>query len=90
MKLIHLNYHDQLKAAEDSMDTYRMYSLIFDIKKIIIKEQPDAIITWGPDGVTTHMDHRLVGASVTQVYLSQIGASQLIFTILANQVNFEV
>ena len=25
VKLIHLNYHDQLKAAKDSMDTYRMY-----------------------------------------------------------------
>ena len=72
VKLIHLNYHDQLKAAE-GFDGHipHVQSLIFDIKKIIIKEQPDAIITWGPDGVTTHMDHRLVGASVTQVYLSQ-------------------
>ena len=70
--LIHLNYHDQLKASE-GFDGHipHVQSLILDIKKIIIKEQPDAIITWGPDGATTHMDHRLVGASVTQVYLSQ-------------------
>ena len=72
VKLIHLNYHDQLKAAE-GFDGHipHVQSLILDIKKIITKEKPDAIITWGPDGATTHMDHRLVGASVTQVYLSQ-------------------
>ena len=46
VKLIHLNYHDQIKAAE-GFDGHipHVQSLIFDIKKIIIKEQPDAIIT---------------------------------------------
>ena len=71
VKLIHLNYHDQLKAAE-GFDGHvpHAQSLILELKEIVLKEQPDAIITWGPDGVTTHMDHRLVGASATQVYLS--------------------
>ena len=45
--------------------------MIFELKKIVKKIQPDAIITWGPDGATTHMDHRLVGASVTQIFVSQ-------------------
>ena len=70
--LIHLDYHDQLKAAE-GFDGHipHVQKLILDLNKIVSEFQPDAIITWGPDGATTHMDHRLVGASVTQVFVSQ-------------------
>jgi LmbE family N-acetylglucosaminyl deacetylase len=70
--LIHLNYHDQLKAAE-GFDGHipHVQQLILDLKKIVTDIKPDVIITWGPDGATTHMDHRLVGASVTQVFVSQ-------------------
>lgn len=73
VELIHLNYHDQLKAAE-GFDGHipHVQSLIIELKEIISKTAPDVIITWGPDGATTHMDHRLVGASVTQVFVSQL------------------
>lgn len=30
--------------------------------------QPDAVITWGPDGGYGHADHRLTGMTVTQVF----------------------
>ena len=72
VKLIHLDYYDQLRAA-DGYDGHVPHAqkLILELKSIIDKVQPDAIITWGPDGKTTHMDHRLIGASVTQVFLSQ-------------------
>jgi LmbE family N-acetylglucosaminyl deacetylase len=72
VNLIHLNYHDQLKAAE-GFDGHipHVQSLLLELKEIVNSLQPDVIITWGPDGVTTHMDHRLVGASVTQVFVSQ-------------------
>jgi len=69
--LIHLEYHDQLKAAE-GYDGHVPHArdMILELKGIVDKLQPDVLITWGPDGGSTHMDHRLVGASVTQVYLS--------------------
>jgi len=72
VNLIHLNYHDQLKAAE-GFDGHipHVQKLILELKEIVTELQPDAIITWGPDGATTHMDHRLVGASVTQLYVSE-------------------
>ena len=72
VNLIHLDYHDQLKAGE-GFDGHipHVQNLIFELKDIIEKIQPDAIITWGPDGATTHMDHRLVGASVTQIFVSK-------------------
>ena len=72
VNLIHLNYHDQLRAAE-GFDGHipHVQSLILELKDIIMRVQPDAVITWGPDGATTHLDHRLVGASVTQIFVSQ-------------------
>ncbi len=70
--LIHLEYQDQLKSAE-GYDGHmpHIQSLMKDIYDIMERTQPDAIVTFGPDGWSNHMDHRLVGASVTQVFLSK-------------------
>ncbi|MFD2101284.1 PIG-L deacetylase family protein [Flagellimonas iocasae] len=71
-ELTHLKYHDQLKAAE-GFDGHisQARGIIEDLNGIIEEVEPDVLITWGPDGWTNHMDHRLVGASVTQVFLSK-------------------
>ncbi|ASV30248.1 PIG-L deacetylase family protein [Maribacter cobaltidurans] len=72
VELIHLDFHDQLRAAE-GYDGHVPHAreMIKQLNEIVNRLKPDAIITWGPDGGSTHMDHRLVGASVAQVYLSQ-------------------
>ena len=73
VELFHLEYHDQLKSAE-GYDGHmpHVQSLMKEVHGIIDNMQPDAIITFGPDGWSNHMDHRLVGATVTQVVLSQL------------------
>ncbi len=73
VELIHLDYHDQLRAAE-GYDGHVPHAreLILELEGIVADRKPDVLITWGPDGGSTHMDHRLVGASVTQVFLSKI------------------
>lgn len=72
VNLIHLKYHDQLKAAE-GYDGHipHVQNVILELKEILSSVSQDIILTWGPDGATTHMDHRLVGASVTQIFVSQ-------------------
>jgi len=71
-ELIHLEYHDQLRA-EEGYDGHVPHAraMILELSDIVKKLQPDVLITWGPDGGSTHMDHRLVSASVTQVFLSK-------------------
>ena len=72
VKLVHFEYHDQLRAAEGySGHIPHVRALLDDIADLIESLQPDAIITWGPDGGSNHMDHRLVGDTVTGVYLSR-------------------
>ncbi len=72
VKLVHFDYHDQLRAAE-GYDGHipHVRSMLNDIAALIEAVQPDAIITWGPDGGSNHMDHRLVGDTVTAVYLGR-------------------
>jgi LmbE family N-acetylglucosaminyl deacetylase len=70
--LVHLDYHDQLRAGE-GYDGHVPHArkLVLELNELVEKYSPDVLITWGPDGGTTHMDHRLVGASVTQVFVSK-------------------
>lgn len=71
-KLYHLDYEDQLKTAE-GFDGFVAQSqgLLQDLHRIITDEQPDVIVTFGPDGFSNHIDHRIVGVSATQVVLSK-------------------
>ena len=72
VELIHLDYHDQLKAAE-GYDGHMPHAkaLILEVHQLITDLKPDVLISWGPDGGSNHMDHRLIGATVTSVFLSQ-------------------
>ena len=71
--LIHLDYHDQLRAGE-GYDGHMPHvkSLIAELEQLIADKKPDVLVTWGPDGGSTHMDHRLVGASVNQIFVSKV------------------
>jgi LmbE family N-acetylglucosaminyl deacetylase len=73
VELMHLDYEDQLKSAE-GYDGHipHVRALIKEVDDIVDEVDPDALITFGPDGWTNHMDHRLVGATVTQVYLHKL------------------
>ena len=50
-KLHHLDYHDQLRAAE-GYDGHipQARGIIKDLNAIIGEVRPDVLITWGPDG----------------------------------------
>lgn len=71
--LIHLGYHDQLRAGE-GYDGHMPHAkgLIAELEQLISDKKPDVLVTWGPDGGSTHMDHRLVGASVNQIFVSRV------------------
>jgi LmbE family N-acetylglucosaminyl deacetylase len=44
------------------------------LERLFADLRPDAVVTWGPDGVSGHTDHRLVSAIVTEVVQSQAEA----------------
>lgn len=72
VELIHLDYEDQFAVSGGHGSLMaQTRGFIMDLHNIIEERQPDAIITFGPDGFSNHMDHRLTGITVTQVVLSK-------------------
>jgi LmbE family N-acetylglucosaminyl deacetylase len=42
-------------------------ALLEELARLLVELEPDAIVTWGPDGVTGHTDHRMVSSVVSQL-----------------------
>lgn len=61
-------------------DGTRLYRLTQRLAEELERLNPDALITWGPDGGTGHADHRLIGNIVTQlVRAGARGATERLF-----------
>jgi LmbE family N-acetylglucosaminyl deacetylase len=46
----------------------RLARLVDEVRRLFTSLRPDVVVTWGPDGMSGHPDHRLVSAVVTQVF----------------------
>jgi LmbE family N-acetylglucosaminyl deacetylase len=42
-------------------------ALLKEVARLFAELKPDVVVTWGPDGVTGHTDHRMVSSVVSQV-----------------------
>jgi LmbE family N-acetylglucosaminyl deacetylase len=63
-------------------DRARLPRLTARIREELQRLQPDALITWGPDGATGHPDHRIVSSIVTQlVRAGARGATERMFYV---------
>ncbi|MCC5941296.1 MAG: PIG-L family deacetylase [Balneolaceae bacterium] len=71
-ELIHLDYEDQLGMRDGhGAIISQTRGLKQDLHRLFEEYQPDVIITFGPDGFSNHLDHRMVGIATTQVFLSR-------------------
>jgi LmbE family N-acetylglucosaminyl deacetylase len=41
------------------------------VRSLVDEVKPDVLITWGPDGLSGHPDHRMISAITTQVFEEQ-------------------
>jgi LmbE family N-acetylglucosaminyl deacetylase len=64
--------YDQLKMSE-GLQAYmgQLREMRDRVTQLFEELQPDAVITWGPSGWTSHPDHRLVSDIVTEVFQSR-------------------
>jgi LmbE family N-acetylglucosaminyl deacetylase len=46
----------------------RLQRLVEEVRGLFEALRPEVVVTWGPDGMSGHPDHRLVSAAVTQVF----------------------
>jgi LmbE family N-acetylglucosaminyl deacetylase len=70
---IMLGLHDQLQSREGFEAINRSFDSIRNaVTRLFTTLKPDVVITWGPSGWTSHPDHRLVGAIVSEVFSSKV------------------
>jgi len=43
-------------------------AFVKNVTRLFAELKPDVVVTWGPDGLSGHTDHRMVSAIVTEVY----------------------
>jgi len=58
-----LGYQDQAIAALDPF-----WEIIARVRRLVNDVQPDVIVTFGPDGITGHIDHRAASELATIVF----------------------
>jgi len=60
---------DLLGEQDGTLGTMKRHDeIVTRLRAIIEKTQPSVIITFGPDGVTGHPDHRAVGNMVSEIF----------------------
>jgi len=63
-------------------DPTRLFQLTARVQAELQRLRPDAVVTWGPDGGTSHPDHRIVSSVVTQlVRAGAPGAPERLFYV---------
>ena len=60
--------HEWLRYPDHGVDTIDRSELVGRIETILAEEQPDVVVTFGPDGVTGHPDHVAVGLATTEAF----------------------
>ena len=67
-EVIQLDYHDQGLTGADQKQ------LLDKIAGAIAKTHAEVVITYGPDGITGHPDHKTCSRVVTEAFKGQHGA----------------
>lgn len=60
--------HQWLGYADGSLHQVRRREAVATVERAIREVRPDTIVTFGPDGMTGHSDHRVVSSWVTQAW----------------------
>ena len=60
--------HDWLRYPDGGLSGVPFEELVDRITTILSAERPDVVITFGPEGITDHPDHKTVGRATTEAF----------------------
>jgi LmbE family N-acetylglucosaminyl deacetylase len=60
--------HEWLRYRDHGLADVSSDELTLRVEEILREEQPDVVITFGPDGITGHPDHIAIGESTTTAF----------------------
>jgi LmbE family N-acetylglucosaminyl deacetylase len=68
-----------LRFQDGAVTGAKLARLAAEVRRLFVELRPDVVITWGPEGLYGHPDHRLVGAVVTEVFQSSAAGPKALF-----------
>jgi LmbE family N-acetylglucosaminyl deacetylase len=78
--------HEWLGHPDGAVDQVAREHLVDQIAAILDQEQPDVVVTFGPDGITGHPDHIAVGAATDAAFARRAGSGRAGFRRLLHRV----
>jgi len=83
--LAELGVHDVRIAGyrDGECDTVDSETAVSQIAAVIASVRPDVVITFGPDGITGHRDHRIVSGWVTEAW-RRVGGAELLYATMTD------
>ena len=66
--------HEWFELADGRLADHPFDDLVARITAVMDEERPDVVVTFGPDGISGHPDHVVVGAATTQAFLGLAAA----------------
>ncbi len=82
LRVVGVEEHRWLDYADGSLAAADAQPAIATLGRIIAEIEPDTIVTFGPDGMTGHDDHRTISSWVTQAWRLSGGAARLWYATL--------
>jgi LmbE family N-acetylglucosaminyl deacetylase len=81
--------HEFLRYPDGGLGAVSFDELVDRIAAILGEERPDVVITFGPEGVTGHIDHITVGRAATEAFhrcraAGRSGFQRLLYSSLPN------
>ena len=71
LAVIDVTEHEWLGHSDGALTEVPHASGVAQVASILDRVQPDTVVTFGPDGMTGHPDHRTVSAWVTEAWRSR-------------------
>jgi LmbE family N-acetylglucosaminyl deacetylase len=68
LAVVGVREHAWMEYADGSLHRVRRRDAVAAIERTIRDVRPDTIVTFGPDGMTGHSDHRVVSSWVTEAW----------------------
>ena len=83
--LAELGVHDLRIAGyrDGECDTVDSETAVRHIAAVIASVRPDLVVTFGPDGITGHRDHRIVSGWVTEAW-RRVGRAELLYATMTD------
>jgi LmbE family N-acetylglucosaminyl deacetylase len=80
MAVLGVDEHVWLDFADGSLSSIGPTSGVARVRRVLAEVRPDTVVTFGPDGMTGHGDHRAISRWTTSAWASTVPGARLLYS----------